>query len=391
MRPVWCTLFEYPIELVHLDKDVGMLPLYAARLLGCDAWLAGPTATPEVGAACTARGLSLRPLGRRGLIAAALFVVRHGRRIDVLHLFFISRQMLVLGLLFKSLHRRGRLYVKSDWSVERAAAVRTSGLRASMRDLLLRRLARVATLVTAESQSARRSLEATLPALAGRVDVLPNGIDDLGLAAPLPDVWPLVRKERLAVALGRIGVPQKNHDVLLAALATVDLQSWRFVFIGPVATDFRARAERLLAQRPDLASKILFTGAIGDRAALYQWLNRARLSCLPSLWEGFPLALVEALAFGHRLLVSDRVAGADDVTDGGRFGVLLPPDAASAWAAALQRAIDDPWSDEAEMRAAASHARQRFAWSRQVDVIGTRLGLVPRRDVVGSAPGAVST
>src|SRR5262249_27496679 len=166
---------------------------------------------------------------------------------------------------------------------------------------------------------------------------------------------------------------------------------WRFAFIGPVDASFRARAERLLAQRPDLVSKVVFTGPINDRATLYDWLDRARLSCLPSLSESFSFALIEALAFRHHLLVSPRVSSAHDIPAGGRFGSLLPPELASAWADALARAVDGAWSDAAEVQAAAHHARERFAWSRQIDALGGRLGLVPPTASHRAATGAAAT
>src|SRR5262249_39729701 len=161
-------------------------------------------------------GVSFRPLGRSGLIAASWFVVRHARRIDVLSLYFVSRQSLVLGFVFKTLHPHGRLFIKSDWSTEQAKAIRTRGLRARLRGVALGGLPRSAALATAESDAARVSLEATMPALAGRVVIVPNGIDDSGFAAPFPPARRLERKEHLAVAVGRIGAPEKNHDVLLA-------------------------------------------------------------------------------------------------------------------------------------------------------------------------------
>src|SRR5262249_35930067 len=144
-------------------------------------------------------------------------------------------------------------------------------------------------------------------------------------------------------------------------------------------------------QRPDLVSKVVFTGPINDRAALYDWLDRARLSCLPSLSESFSFALIEALAFGHHLLVSTRVSSAHDITAGGRFGSLPPPQLPSAWAGALARARAGAWGDPAGMAAAARHARGRLAWARQSAGVGGRLGLMAPTASHRAATGAAAT
>jgi glycosyltransferase involved in cell wall biosynthesis len=87
---------------------------------------------------------------------------------------------------------------------------------------------------------------------------------------------------------------------------------------------------------------------------------------LPSLSEGLPLALLEAMFAGRAIVASDvgdvRVALAD-----GAAGVVVPPGDASALARAIDRLLCDPDRARRLGAVAAHHARQEYDVSRMVD------------------------
>jgi glycosyltransferase involved in cell wall biosynthesis len=62
---------------------------------------------------------------------------------------------------------------------------------------------------------------------------------------------------------------------------------------------------------------------------------------LPSLWEGLPMALVEAGACGLAA-VATRVGGVPEVVEDGRTGLLLSPANSEALAGAILRLLADP-------------------------------------------------
>ncbi len=63
---------------------------------------------------------------------------------------------------------------------------------------------------------------------------------------------------------------------------------------------------------------------------------------LASHWEGSSIALLEALAAGTPTVVSRAAGDAAEVLDHGRYGLLVDPGDADAFAAALLRQIEDP-------------------------------------------------
>ena len=359
-----------------------MIPAYAHARLGCTSWLAGSGAATDFAPALRSLGVTWHPLGP-GFTSRVGFVMRHARAIHVLHLYFPTAETAMLGLLFKCLHPSGKLWIKCDWSAASAAAFGVAGVRAALRRGWLSVHARGTTMISAESKPARESLEQTFRVPPGRVAVLSNGIDDQALAAPLPAPRAFDRKEQLVLSVGRIGAEEKNHGVLLEALDGLDPGEWRLAFVGPVEGAFAARAERLFERRPAWRGRVVFVGEVRSRSELYDWYDRARASCLPSWSESFGLVAIEALAFGHHLLLSDRVWSASEVTDGGRFGAQLPPDDPAAWRAALARLFAGELEDR--VAEAAAHARETFAWSRILDDAGVRLGVLNRAEPAPSS------
>ena len=63
--------------------------------------------------------------------------------------------------------------------------------------------------------------------------------------------------------------------------------------------------------------------------------------CLPSTYEGFPLAILEAMAAGLPV-VATAVAGIPEAVEDGRTGLLVPPEDPAALSAALLRLLRDP-------------------------------------------------
>lgn len=128
-------------------------------------------------------------------------------------------------------------------------------------------------------------------------------------------------------------VPRKGHDVLVRALERLRDVPWTWVCAGSLRREpVHASAVRARAREGGLAERIRFTGEVGpDRLArLY---HRSTLFVLPSRYEGYGMALAEALARG--LPIVSTTAAAIPETVPAEAAVLVPPDDAGALADAL--------------------------------------------------------
>jgi glycosyltransferase involved in cell wall biosynthesis len=131
---------------------------------------------------------------------------------------------------------------------------------------------------------------------------------------------------------------RKAVAVLVEAFAAVVRQrpQARLVLLGD--GEQRAALEAQIA-RLGIGAAVDLAGAV-PRAATVEWLRRADVFCLPSTYEGFPLAILEAMAEGLPV-VATRVAGVPEAVEDGASGLLVPPEDDRALAAALLALLGD--------------------------------------------------
>ncbi len=323
------TLFP-PAANVHLLKDVGMIPYILYRDYGYDSTLVcfrNETAYPALER--EVKGLKIHFLpedksyafGRISRQAVA-YLRKHAREIDVLNLYHNTQESLFYGFIYKLFNPEGIVYIKLDINIERFDAQKTQRIHAWRLKGYNWFFRHIADVVSCELPSAFDYLEKAIPALKGKLLLLPNGIDGKAIENEGIQVLPAGEKENLLVAVGRIGAPEKNHELLLRAAAQVDLKDWKIALVGPVNEAFREWSESFLASRPALKKQVVFTGPITGRTELYGWYNRAKVCCLTSRYESFGLVLVEALYFGNYLLTTP-VAPAAFLTDSERVGRIV--------------------------------------------------------------------
>jgi glycosyltransferase involved in cell wall biosynthesis len=183
------------------------------------------------------------------------------------------------------------------------------------------------------------------------VEVIPNPFD----AHPWLDVPDVAGTAPMVAAVGRLEA-YKGVDVLLDASARLNRAgvAHRLVLAGrPAGTIGGAPAGSWLARRArELGLQVEFPGHLsaGELRALYR---RARAVAVPSRFESFSIAAVEAMAAGRPVVTTTRTGVAPFVERWGS-GTAVPPDDAEALAAALAPFLLDP------ARAAACGARGRL-------------------------------
>jgi glycosyltransferase involved in cell wall biosynthesis len=183
---------------------------------------------------------------------------------------------------------------------------------------------------------------------AGGVSVLPNPAPDPADAAEVEPVGP----PPLLAFAGRL-TAAKNLDVALRALVAAD--SATLVVVGD--GEERRALERTAAEL-GVASRTRFLGA-RPRGEVLGVLCSADVAVLPSAWENFPHAAVEALAMGTPV-VATAVGGVPEIIRDGENGLLVPAGDVEAFSAAVVRVLDDD-SLRDRLRTNAAASVERFA------------------------------
>jgi glycosyltransferase involved in cell wall biosynthesis len=178
---------------------------------------------------------------------------------------------------------------------------------------------------------------------AARGVVIPNAIEPP--ERPTPEQRAAARRALGIVGdspvVGTVGrlEPQKACDDLLLAmpdvLARYPVAQVVLIGSGSLESDLRSLAEQL-----GIADRVTLTGHRDDADSLYAAMD---LYVQPSLWEGLPYALLEAMGRALPVVATD-VPGNSDLVEHDRTGLLVPPDDPPALAEAILALLDRPES-----------------------------------------------
>jgi glycosyltransferase involved in cell wall biosynthesis len=171
----------------------------------------------------------------------------------------------------------------------------------------------------------------------------------------LPDDAPVL------VAVCRL-VPQKGVDVAIEALVRIRERhpGARLVVLGegPLRGELSA-----LASRVGVEDAVSLPGRVGDVA---WWLRRATLVVHAARWEGFGLALLEAMLCS-RPVVASGVSAVPEIVVDGETGLLVQPDDPGALAEAVAALLDDPARAAALGEAGRERALTEFSVARMAE------------------------
>jgi glycosyltransferase involved in cell wall biosynthesis len=275
------------------------------------------------------------PTGARAVVAAA-------KRVDVIYATgmyarsalasMLHRVPLVLKLVNDPAYDRARSRGVFSGTLEEFQACRTpSSVRALkwMRRLTLSRASRVVIPSHFFADIARGwGVEAD------RISVVPNPAPLIDRRTPREEL-----RGRLGIRfptfvfVGRL-VDAKNLPLAITAMRGVPDASLVVIGDGPEREDLA----RLIAQS-GVGERVSLKGAL-PRAEAIEWLRAADAAILPSKFENFPHAAVEALAAGTPVIATS-VGGVPEIVQTGVTGILVAPGDARAFGAAMASLVED--------------------------------------------------
>jgi glycosyltransferase involved in cell wall biosynthesis len=251
---------------------------------------------------------------------------------------------------------------------------------------LARILAPRTACVVCNSLAVQRALAEAEGVPMERTRVVPNAVD---LPPALPEeARARIRREHgaapgeTAVAQVATLTPAKDHALALAAAERLRARGcafrWWFVGGGPLQSELEGAAAAC-----GLSGTVRF---LGHREDAREILAAADIAALTSRSEGFPNAVLEAMAAG-RPVVATAVGGTDEAVVDGETGLLVPPADAEAFAEGLGRLAEDAALRERLGRAGRERAERLYGWDALTARMLSIYGEVLRRGRPG-APAA---
>jgi glycosyltransferase involved in cell wall biosynthesis len=215
--------------------------------------------------------------------------------------------------------------------------------------------------VLAISQSGKAEIAALLGVPSGKIDVAVPGVE--------PDFCPLPVRQvadfrvryglpgRFILYLGTLE-PRKNLEILLRAYADLPQRGVvKLLLVG--GKGWQTEPIFALIEQLGLADDVVTPGFV-PRETLPLWYNASEVFVYPSVYEGFGLPLVEAMACGVPVVASNTTSLPEAV---GQDGLLLPPDDVGAWSSALAALLDDAPA-RADLAARGQRRARQFTWER---------------------------
>jgi glycosyltransferase involved in cell wall biosynthesis len=220
----------------------------------------------------------------------------------------------------------------------------------TMQRRVARRLPRVLTV----SKSSARDIVRDFAVDPARIEVIPLGVE--------PEVFGHYRDPRTPgriVAMASADTPMKGVDTLLEAFAKLRTER-ELELVLVTRPKPGGRTERLVEELA-IADSVRFASGLTD-TELAELVGSAEIACVPSLYEGFSLPTVEAMACGTPLVVSRAGAIPEVVGPAGLCADLVAPGDVGELASALESLLDDPSRRRRMGEAGRERARSRYSW-----------------------------
>lgn len=339
---------------VDLTKDEGQIPYTLCSNYPIDAKIVSCHINNETANLNAVPGLIVEhiPYIINNAVSGLLYLILNSKKIDWLNIYFAGRQAYIWTKVFKKLNNKGKVYLKLDMDF------RSSDLydKNKREKNIFSKCTEAVDLVSVESEALKNRIQKYT---SKEIIVIGNGISK-------PKFYTNIKqsRENTFLTVARLGTKQKATDILLQGFAkTADMHNWNLKLIGTIDDNFRKYITSFFVQYPNLKERIQFLGPINDRERLYNEYCKAKVFVLPSRWESYGISCAEAVSCGCRLILTNTIPPAKEMTNGEKFGKIIEVNSVDALGDALlkESSLQVTYDDIDEM---VNYANIQFSWDK---------------------------
>jgi glycosyltransferase involved in cell wall biosynthesis len=222
---------------------------------------------------------------------------------------------------------------------------------------IVRRIATETVVISDSNREFYRQPAGETAIIPGAIDVdgIQNTDPEPGTVRAVRDRYGIRANQPVIATLGKVH-PMKGQGYAIEALARLD-RDCHYLVVGPKQdAEYVRRLERLAAQY-GLEDRVHVTGFLDDKATVLELMD---VYVLPSIGEGTPLSIMEALAAETPVVASD-VGGVSELLVGGDAGTLVDKESPAALATAVRKYLDDPELADRHAATGAAHVDERYS------------------------------
>lgn len=197
------------------------------------------------------------------------------------------------------------------------------------------------------------------------ITVIPNGInpEEFQILPPKEEFeehYKELKNKKVILFLSRIH-PKKGLDILARASGKIvkNRDDIRLVIIGPDSEGYKAEVIEMF-ESMGILNKTIFTGMLTGREKLTA-LSRADVFVLPSYSEGFSMAILEAMACGIPIIITNK-CNFPEVKEAGT-GIIIEPDAEQL-TDSLEKLLDDEDISKQMGKKGKKLIMERYTWNK---------------------------
>lgn len=346
--------YSYFFQKMFLSKDIFLIPYYLKKELNGDMTYYYSHSLGNTDIPSNYRGTEIKSVGgcKNEFLQMLYCIVLHALSIDVLFLNGSSLSHMIVVWLYKHIKRNGKVVVFGDMEPPQARELNenefkySGGIKGKIKEFFVDYFFNniVYCVANTEAYNEMKDL-CERKGWKGLLHFYPCLDDELFHSYGLKRKS-FAEKENIIICVGRIGNYQKNTEMLLDALKSVDLKDWKIYMIGPITSsfdlkeegDFQKKIDAFFEECPQHKDKLIFTGMIYDMKEVFEYYNRAKVLLLTSRHEGFANVYSQGAALGCYIM-STEVGGADVASNNWHYGYKLQQEDSEGLAAALHSLV----------------------------------------------------
>lgn len=366
---------------VHLGKDVFLTPYYIAKKFNLDLKVVFPETDINRQLKSQYRGaefISKKFLGSKKSIFLIRefnffkFIILKAKNIDNLMLFHLGLKTFFMGIIYKKINRKGKLYVKCDLDNNRLKYLQDyteNSLKRKILKVVGKLFLKNVDLLSVETkENYLKIIEKGIleNKISGKIEYIPNGFDEELLEQLAINERGYEEKENIMITVGRIGTYEKNNEMLIEALENICLENWKILLIGPYEDRFKKYFDDFIKKNPDKKKSLLLIGNLEKKEEIYNYYDKAKVFLLTSRFEGFPLVYPEALRFGNYIITTD-VGGANDITKDSVIGKVIKNSDIDSFREEVRKVIGGEINLKEKYEEAVKLSKEKFIWEKIIN------------------------